>query len=60
MYRITGLTILLLVAIPTLAQTPALTSADYARAEKLLGYNTNPLVLRAGVRPTWLLDDRFW
>src|SRR6185295_19941640 len=43
-----------------LAQRPALTADDYARAEKLLGYNTNPLVLHAGVRPTWLPDDRFW
>ena len=25
-----------------------------------MGYNTNPLVLRSGVRPTWLPDERFW
>ncbi|MBI3264826.1 MAG: DPP IV N-terminal domain-containing protein [Acidobacteria bacterium] len=25
-----------------------------------MGYNTTPLVLRSGVRPTWLPDDRFW
>src|SRR5947207_15666699 len=37
-----------------------LSAADYARAEKLMGYNTNPLVFRTGVRPTWLPDDRFW
>src|SRR5260370_6055905 len=36
------------------------TSADYARAEKFMGYNTTPLVLGAGVRPTWLADERFW
>ncbi len=36
------------------------TADDYARAEKFMGYNTTPLVLRAGVRPTWLPDDRFW
>src|SRR4030095_6122667 len=23
-------------------------------------YNTTPLVLRSGVRPTWLPDGRFW
>jgi len=23
-------------------------------------YNTTPLVLRSGVRPTWLADERFW
>src|SRR6266705_2494584 len=45
---------------PCLAQTRALTAGDYARAEKLMGYNTNPLVFRAGIRPRWLADDRFW
>ena len=38
----------------------ALTADDYARAEKMLGYNTSPLVDRAGVRATWLPDGRFW
>ncbi|HQR35480.1 MAG TPA: DPP IV N-terminal domain-containing protein, partial [Blastocatellia bacterium] len=42
------------------AQQRALTAEDYARAEKFMGYNTTPLVLRAGVRPTWLPDGRFW
>jgi len=45
-----------------LAQQPAkvLTAADYARAEKMLSYNTAPLVDRASVRPTFLPDGRFW
>ena len=38
----------------------ALTEGDYARAEKYMTYNTTPLVLRSGVRPTWLPDGRFW
>jgi dipeptidyl aminopeptidase/acylaminoacyl peptidase len=38
----------------------ALTAADYAHAERFLGYNTTRLVLRSGVRATWLPDDRFW
>src|SRR6059058_2346710 len=38
----------------------ALTASDYARAEKWMGYNTNPLVFRSGVRPAWQGDDRFW
>ncbi|HXH70400.1 MAG TPA: DPP IV N-terminal domain-containing protein [Pyrinomonadaceae bacterium] len=38
----------------------AFTAADYARAEKFLGYNTAPLVDHAGVRPVWLADGRFW
>ena len=42
------------------AQQRALTAEDYARAEKFMSYNTGPLVLRAGVRPTWLPDGRFW
>ena len=45
------------------AQGPrALTSADYARAERFLAPTTSPLVFGAGVRPNWLSagDDRFW
>lgn len=42
------------------AQTRQLTAEDYARAEKMLAYNTAPLVDRSGVRPTWLPDGRFW
>lgn len=37
-----------------------LTDADYARAERLLGYNTSKLVFGTSVRPTWLPGDRFW
>lgn len=37
-----------------------LTEADYARAEKMLSYNTSPLVDRNGVRPVSLPDGRFW
>jgi dipeptidyl aminopeptidase/acylaminoacyl peptidase len=46
--------------VPLSAQERALTSADYARAEKFMGYNTTPLVDRSGVRPTWFGEDRFW
>jgi dipeptidyl-peptidase 4 len=43
------------------AEAPTvLTEADYARAERFMGYNTTPLVLHAGVRPAWLPDGRFW
>src|SRR5688572_22517260 len=38
----------------------SLTAEDYARAEKMLSYNTAPLVDRNGVRPTFLPDGRFW
>jgi dipeptidyl-peptidase 4 len=41
--------------------TPAaLTAADYAHAEKFLGYNVNPLVYGGEVRPNWMAGDRFW
>jgi dipeptidyl aminopeptidase/acylaminoacyl peptidase len=45
---------------PASAGRAALTTADYARAERFMNYNTTPLVLHAGVRATWLPDDRFW
>ncbi|HEX8197616.1 MAG TPA: DPP IV N-terminal domain-containing protein [Pyrinomonadaceae bacterium] len=45
---------------PAFAQEPtAITAADYARAEKFMGYNTAPLVSGA-VRATWVSGDRFW
>lgn len=47
-------------AVSVSSQTAALTADDYARAEKMLGYNTSPLVDRSGVRPTFLPDGRFW
>ena len=37
------------------------TATDYAHAEKFMGYNTEPLVLRSNVRPNWIAGtDRFW
>jgi len=60
--KIAGL--ILLTALPAFAQqsttTSALTAPDYARAEKWMGYNTSLLVFRAGVRPSWQGDERFW
>ena len=46
--------------LPAHAQTRALTTDDYARAEKFLGYNTNGLVLHVAAQPTWVGDERFW
>jgi hypothetical protein len=54
---------LLGLATPAVAQqqaTRALTTADYARAERFLSANTTPLVFGATIRPTWLDDDRLW
>ena len=36
------------------------TAADYAHAEKFMGYNTSSLVFQNAVRPNWLADDMFW
>ncbi|HSL72258.1 MAG TPA: DPP IV N-terminal domain-containing protein, partial [Longimicrobiales bacterium] len=56
-----SLLLLAVAAAPLAAQQPrALTADDYARAEKYLAANTNPLVLGAAVRPSWLPDSRFW
>ena len=52
---------LICITVPVVAQERrALTADDYARAEKAMGYNTNPLVFRAGVRPSWMPGERFW
>jgi dipeptidyl aminopeptidase/acylaminoacyl peptidase len=47
-------------AIPVAAQRPAVTAADYARAEKFLAPNLQGLVVGGSVAPTWLPDERFW
>src|SRR6476661_2764871 len=58
--------IALFVTAAAFAQQPAayrpsiVTADDYARAEKMLSYNTGTLVDRSGVRPTFLPDGRFW
>lgn len=48
---------------PIQAQTSSsrvLTTDDYARAEKALGFATLPLVSGMGVTPNWLPDGRLW
>src|SRR5262245_49385015 len=52
--------LLLLSASASAQQRPALTAADYSRAESFLSYKTDPLVLHPGIRPNWLDDSRFW
>ena len=43
-----------------MAQGRQLTTEDYARAEKFMGYHVNPLVYHGVARPTWMEDGRFW
>jgi len=38
----------------------ALTTEDYALAEKFLSYHTEPYVDYGSVNPNWLPDNRFW
>lgn len=46
--------------VSTAQNQPRITADDYARAEKFMAYNTNPLVFHA-VRPEWVGDsDSFW
>jgi dipeptidyl-peptidase 4 len=42
------------------AQSSPVTPQDYARAERFLSWNVDPLVFGAEVRPQWLADGRFW
>jgi dipeptidyl-peptidase-4 len=50
----------LALSVPLVAQRPAVTAADYARAEKFLGPNLTGLVVGGSVAATWLPDERFW
>ena len=49
---------------PALAQQPyapkAISTEDYARAEKYLAPGTNPLVSGGSVNANWLPDERLW
>jgi dipeptidyl aminopeptidase/acylaminoacyl peptidase len=54
------LALLLAGAAPLAAQTPALSAADYARAERDTSWGVAPLVWLPSVRPNWLPDGRFW
>ena len=56
--------ILAAAAMPALGQqgggaTLPVTTADYQRAEKFVGYNTTPLVFHK-IRPAWLSDELLW
>ncbi len=43
-----------------LSQAPTVSADDYARAERLVGYNANPLVDHAVTTVTWLDPTHFW
>jgi dipeptidyl aminopeptidase/acylaminoacyl peptidase len=59
--KIISIVAFVLIACPTgVFAQKVLTAEDYARAEKMLSYNTSPLVDRVGVRAVWLPDGKFW
>jgi dipeptidyl aminopeptidase/acylaminoacyl peptidase len=58
--RPSGALALLLAAFAASAQSRVLTSDDYARAERFVGYNATPLVDHAVTTVTWLDDQTFW
>ena len=58
--RVAWAAALLLAASAAAAAPGALTDADYARAARLMPYNTDPLVLHAVSRVTWLDNRHFW
>ena len=41
-------------------QNDSLSAEDYAKAEKFLSYNINPLVKGTSVNANWLPDGKFW
>src|SRR5215831_12355691 len=55
-----ALTVIACAAATPRAQRPAVTAADYARAEKFLAPNLAGLVVGGAVAPNWLPDGRFW
>ena len=50
----------LLVAAASAQQPRVYTDQDYARAEKFMPYNVNPLVLHSVDNPNWTPDGRVW
>lgn len=42
------------------AGAQSVTAEDYARAERMLGFRTAPLIDRVGIRPIFLPDGRLW
>jgi dipeptidyl-peptidase 4 len=53
--------VVFIAALPAAAQQPVrLTAEDYARAERLLGQHTSPLVSGVPGPVNWLPDGRFW
>jgi dipeptidyl aminopeptidase/acylaminoacyl peptidase len=57
---ITGIVLGCCITASGMAQGKQFTTEDYARAEKFMGYNVNPLVYHGVARPTWMEDGRFW
>jgi len=55
-----ALVVLATVAVPAGSLHAQATRTDYARAEQLLPWNAQELVINDAVRPRWMSGDRFW
>ncbi|HVR80882.1 MAG TPA: DPP IV N-terminal domain-containing protein, partial [Luteimonas sp.] len=58
--RLVAALVMVSIAFGAAAQTRTLTTDDYARAERFVGYNATPLVDHALSTVTWLDDHSFW
>jgi dipeptidyl-peptidase 4 len=58
---VSGLSAAFMVSVSLVARPqPAVTAADYVRAERFLAQNLTGMVVGGAVSATWLPDDRFW
>ena len=57
---VAGVVVSCVLTVGAVAQGKQLTTADYARAERFMGYNVNPLVYHSIARANWMGDGRFW
>jgi dipeptidyl-peptidase-4 len=55
-----ALTLSVLSIVPADSMAAQGTRTDYARAEQLLGWNAQELVLHDGIRPRWIAGNQFW
>jgi dipeptidyl-peptidase-4 len=60
MVAVAGVVVSCGLTVGAMAQGKQLTTEDYARAEKFMGYNVNSLVYHGVSRVNWMGDGRFW
>jgi len=58
--HILALTLIATTLVTNAQHTDSVSAKDYEHAAGFLGYNTESLIYRNGVRPNWMAGDRFW